>query len=84
MLGCSARKNDGIPIVNIAISDICAGSSGYVTAAIIEHNAIINEKIFFTRKRLADRSILFTTRLPSSTTEGIFEKSDSRSTTCAA
>ena len=84
LLGCNAKKNEGMPIVNIAISEICAGSSGYVTAAMIEHSAIMNEKIFFTRKRLAERSMLLTTRLPSSTTDGIFEKSDSRSTTCAA
>ena len=43
-----------------------------------------NEKIFLTRNRLDERSILFTTRLPSMTTCGILEKSDSNKTTCAA
>ena len=37
-------------------------------------------KIFFTRNKLADRSILLTTRRPSSTTEGIHEKLDSSNT----
>ena len=40
--------------------------------------------MFFTRNRLADLWILFTTRLPSNTTDGIQAKLDSRSTTCDA
>ena len=48
-----------------------------------ENRAIISEKIFFTRNRLAERWMLLTTRRPSSTTSGIRAKSDSSSTTCA-
>ena len=37
--------------------------------------------MFFTKNRLAERCMLFTTRLPSKTTDGIQEKSDSSNTT---
>ena len=49
-----------------------------------ENSAISREKIFFTRNRLAERWILFTTCRPSDTTLGIRAKSESRRTTCAA
>ena len=38
------------------------------------------EKIFFTRYREAERSMLLITQRPSATTEGMAEKSDSNST----
>ena len=80
LFGSSARKNAGIPIVNILINDTCDGSSGYVNINTTENRLSKKEKIFLTRNRLADRWILFTTLLPSKTTCGIQEKSDSRST----
>ncbi len=43
--------------------------------------AIKNEKIFFTKNKLADLSMLLTTFLPSSTTFGILAKSESNKTT---
>ena len=49
-----------------------------------ENSASSKEKMFFTRNRLADRWILFTTRLPSHTTSGIWAKSESSRTTWAA
>ena len=42
------------------------------------------ENIFLTRNKDADVWILLTTLLPSRTTSGIFEKSESKSTICAA
>ena len=44
----------------------------------------MNEKIFFTKNSEPERCKLFTTLRPSLTTFGIFEKSDSKSTTCEA
>ena len=84
LLLSSASKNPGRPIVNILISDMCAGSSGYEiirTEAVTESKS---EKMFLTKNRLAERCILFTTRRPSATTLGICAKSESISTTLAA
>ena len=44
--------------------------------------ARMKEKMFFTRKSEAERSILLMTRRPSATTEGIAAKFDSSSTMC--
>ena len=82
--GMNDRKNAGSPIVNTLMSEICEGMRGYFIPKQIDSIAIISEKIFFTMKRLPERSRLFTTFRPSATTSGIFEKSDSRSTSCAA
>ena len=71
-------------MVNILISDTCAGSSGYVTIRITENIESNSENIFFTRNRLAERWILFTTLRPSYTTSGICAKSESKRTTWAA
>ena len=49
-----------------------------------ENSESKKEKIFFTKNKLADRSILFTTRRPSATTSGMREKSESSKTTCEA
>ena len=84
LFGSSARKKAGIPIVNILIRETCDGSSGYVNINTTDIRLNKNEKIFFTRNKLAERWILLTTLLPSSTTSGIHEKSDSRSTSCDA
>ena len=84
LLGSSANKNPGIPIVNILTNEICAGSSGYVNINTAESTDKSSENMFFTRNRLAERSILFTTLLPSYTRSGICAKSESKSTTCAA
>ena len=84
LFGSSASRNPGNPMVNMLMSDICDGSSGYVIANIAENMAISSENIFLTRKRLADLCILLTTCLPSNTTYGIRPKSESRSTVCAA
>ncbi len=80
----SANKNPGTPMVNILMSDTCAGSSGYVTIRITENSESNSENIFFTRNRLAERWILFTTLRPSYTTSGICAKSESKRTTWAA
>ena len=84
LFGSSARKNAGMPIVNILIRDTCEGSSGYVSINTTENRESRKEKIFLTRNKLAERWMLFTTRLPSSTTWGIQEKSDSSSTSWEA
>ena len=84
LFGSSARKKAGIPIVNILIRETCDGSSGYVNIYTTDIRLNKNEKIFFTRNKLAERWILLTTLLPSSTTSGIHEKSDYRSTSCDA
>ena len=55
MLGSSASKNPGIPIVNIPISEICDGSSGYVIRNTAEKTDSKSEKMFLTRKRLDER-----------------------------
>ena len=80
--GSNAKKNPGIPIVNIVINETCEGSSGYLNTNINESRDSKNENIFFTKNSPADLWMLLTTRLPSSTTFGIFEKSLSKSTTC--
>ena len=49
-----------------------------------ENRASSREKMFFTRNRLAERWILFTTRRPSHTTFGMRAKSESKSTPWAA
>ena len=49
LLGCNAKKNAGIPIVNAPKSESCVGYKGYLLRVIIENNAISIEKIFFTR-----------------------------------
>ena len=84
LFGSRANKNPGTPIVNILTKEICAGSSGYVNIKTADNTAKSNEKIFFTKNRLAERSILLTTLLPSYTRSGICAKSESSSTTCAA
>ena len=84
LFGSNASKNPGIPIVNILINEMCAGSRGYVIINTAENTDISREKMFFTKNRLAERSTLLTTRLPSQTTEGICAKSESSRTTCAA
>ena len=82
--GSSASKKPGMPMVNIAIRDTCAGSSGYVMNETTEKTESRSENRFLTRNRLAERSMLLTTRRPSSTTSGMRAKSESSSTTCAA
>ena len=47
-----------------------------------EMTAREKEKMFFTRKSAAERSMLFMTRLPSATTDGMAAKFDSSSTMC--
>ena len=84
LLGCNARKNAGVPIVNAPNNDNCVGYNGYRLAAISVNTVVRIENIFLTRKSDADVCILFTTLLPSRTTSGIFEKSESRRTICAA
>ena len=84
LFGISESRKPGIPIVNILISEIWDGSSGYVTIEISEKMDSRNEKMFFTRNSVPERCRLLTTRRPSSTTEGIFEKSLSSRTSCAA
>ena len=73
-----------MPIVNIAMSETCAGSSGYVRNDTAEKTESKRENRFLTRNKLAERSMLLTTRRPSSTTSGMRAKSESSSTTCAA
>ena len=80
LLGSSASRNPGTPMVNILISEICDGSRGYSIMKEMENRAIRKEKIFFTRKRLPERCRLLTTRLPSRTTEGMQAKLDSSRT----
>ena len=84
LLGSSASKNPGIPIVNILINDTCDGINGYEIINTVENIVSNNENKFFTRKRLAERCTLLTTLRPSRTISGILEKSESRSTICAA
>ena len=83
-LDSMARKNAGIPILNMLISDICDGSSGYVTISTAANSDISSENIFLTRNRLAERWTLLTTLRPSITTDGICAKSESNKTTWAA
>ena len=80
-LGSMAKKKPGTPIVNTLIIVICDGHNGYWVTNISVIIANIKEKIFFTRNKLAERSILLTVLLPSNTTLGILEKSESSSTT---
>ena len=47
-----------------------------------EMSARAKEKIFFTRKSAAERSMLFMTLLPSATTDGMAAKLDSSRTIC--
>ena len=82
--GSKARNVEGIPIVNKLINVTCVGCKGYVTAKIIAKTDISKEKIFFTRNKLEERSMLLTTWRPSKTTSGIVEKSESNNTTCEA
>ena len=49
------KEKRGIPIVNILISEICDGSSGYVNINTTDSRLSRKEKMFFTRNRLADR-----------------------------
>ena len=84
LLGCNARKNAGIPIVNIPRNDNCVGYNGYRLTDISVNIVSIIENIFFARNNDAERLILLTTLLPSPTTSGILEKSESRSTIWAA
>ena len=69
LFGISESRKPGIPIVNILISEIWDGSSGYVTIEISEKMDSRNEKMFFTRNSVPERCRLLTTRRPSSTTE---------------
>ena len=55
LFGSSASKKPGKPIVNILISEICAGSNGYVRKKTAEKTAIRTENIFLTRNRDAER-----------------------------
>ncbi len=82
-VGSSASKKPGTPIVNPVTREICEGSRGYVNIKTAEKTAISSEKIFLTKNRLADRWMLLTTCLPSSTTFGMCTKSESSRTTCA-
>ena len=80
LFGSRESTKDGMPMVNILISVICDGFNGYDKTLIMEKSANSSEKMFFVKNKLAVFSMLFTTRLPSPTTEGILEKSESSST----
>ena len=83
-MGCKARKNAGVHIVNIPRNDNCVGYNGYRLTDISVNTVDNIENIFFARKSDADLLILLTTLLPSPTTLGILEKSESSSTIWAA
>ena len=72
--------NDGMPIVHMLTSVSCDGDSGYGSENMSVTVAKTSEKMFLTRYSDAERSMLFMTRLPSATTAGIAEKSESSST----
>ena len=84
LLGSIARKNAGIPMLNIDTSEICDGVSGYLIILTIVKIESKNEKMFFTKNSVAERSMLLMTRRPSETIWGIWEKSESSNATCAA
>ena len=83
LFGSRAKKNEGNPISMPLNKASCDGANGYGVANISVTTASIKEKIFFVRNKAADRSMLFITRLPSITTAGIAEKSESSSTISA-
>lgn len=56
LFGISESRKPGIPIVNILISEIWDGSSGYVTIEISEKMDSRNEKMFFTRNSVPERA----------------------------
>ena len=74
VLGSRDNTKAGAHIVNMMIRVMLAGLIGYTNTAIIAMIARKKENIFLTKNSDAVRSILFITRLPSATTEGMAAK----------
>ena len=73
-------KKEGAPINRALIRLIWAGTKGYTAGRNSSTKDTKNEKIFFTKNREADRSMLLITRLPSRTIWGRASKLESSST----
>ena len=66
-MDASAKKKDGIPILNMDTNEICEGFKGYEKELMIEKIAKNKENIFLYRNRVAERVMLLISRLPSET-----------------
>ena len=80
--GCSDKKKEGSPIINISIKIMCGSLNGYVfiygtVKAIMLINIV---KKVFIKNREEELSTLFITLLPSQTTFGIELKLESNKT----
>lgn len=82
LLGSRASMNDGIPIHIPLIKVNCIGINGYSSDMNINITSNSIEYIVLIKNRDADLFRLFIERLPSATTFGSDEKSESNSTNC--
>src|SRR4051812_13331706 len=74
LLGARARKNAGMPIVNVERRVRWRGRKGYSTCEHTTNTARRTEYTVFVRNSVATRVMLPITRRPSATTDGSVEK----------